>query len=149
MSTPIEPTPAPASGAPGGKTSFMELDSKVAAMLCYITYFICCLGLIVGIVFVVTEKENRFVKFHALQSIFLFVLLVAFSIILEILTVIVRLVLGMVDLGWIAGLLTWILGVVLLFIFAIFFIIGGIKAYGGQWFKLPIIGGFAWKAVNK
>ena len=25
----------------------------------------------------------------------------------------------------------------------------GIKAYGGQWYKLPIIGEFAWKTVNK
>jgi uncharacterized membrane protein len=150
MSTPIEPTPAPASGGPGGKTSFMELDSNLAAMLCYISYFICCLGLVVGIVFVATEKENRFVKFHALQSLFLFALLVVLSFILGILDAVMQMILNLtVGFGWIAGLLTWVLGGVLLFVFAVFLIIGGIKAYGGQWFKLPIIGRFAWNAVNK
>ena len=150
MSTPIEPTPAPASGAPGGKTSFMELDSNLAAMLCYISYFICCLGLVVGIVFVVTEKENRFVKFHALQSLFLFALVAILGIVFDILTYVMQLVLNLtVGFGWIAGLLTWVVGIVLLFVFAVFLIIGGIKAYGGQWFKLPLIGKFAWNAVNK
>lgn len=150
MSTPIEPTPAPASGAPGGKTSFMELDSNVAAMLCYVSYFVCCLGLVLGIVFVVTEKENRFVKFHALQSLLLFALLAVLGIILNILTYVMGMVLNLVvGFGWIAGILTWVLGVILLLIFFIFLIIGAIKSYSGQWFKLPILGNFAWSVVNK
>jgi len=127
----------------------MNLDSNVGAMLCYIANFLCCLGLVLAIVFLFTEKENRFVKFHAVQSLFLIALEIALGLILEILTVILRLALSIADLGWIAGLLTWVLGVFLLFIFFILLIIGGIKAYGGQWFKLPIIGGFAWKTVNK
>ena len=143
------PAGGPPSGAPGGKTSFMNLDSNVGAMLCYIANFLCCIGLVLAIVFLVTEKENRFVKFHAWQSIFLVGLEIVLGIILEILTVILRLALSIADLGWIAGLLTWVLGVFLLLIFFILLIIGGIKAYGGQWFKLPIIGGFAWKIVNK
>ncbi len=60
----------PPSGAPGGKTS-LGLESNVGAMLCYIANFLCCIGLVLAIVFLVTEKENRFVKFHALQSLFL------------------------------------------------------------------------------
>ena len=147
MSAPYE-AGGPPSGAPGGKTS-LGLESNVGAMLCYIANFLCCLGLVLAIVFLVTEKENRFVKFHAWQSIFLVALEIVLGIILEILTVILRLALSIADLGWIAGLLTWVLGVFLLFVFAILLIIGGIKAYGGQWFKLPIIGGFAWKTVNK
>ncbi len=147
MSAPYE-AGGPPSGAPGGKTS-LGLESNVGAMLCYIANFLCCLGLVLAIVFLVTEKENRFVKFHAWQSIFLVGLEIVLGIILEILTVILRLALSIADLGWIAGLLTWVLGVFLLFVFAILLIIGGIKAFGGQWFKLPIIGGFAWKTVNK
>lgn len=38
------------------------LDEHVAGFLCYI------LGFITGIVFLVVEKESRFVKFHAMQS---------------------------------------------------------------------------------
>jgi len=148
MSTPY-PEGAPASGAPGGKTSFLGLDSNVGAMLCYIANFLCCLGLVLSIVFVITEKENRFVKFHAAQSLFLVALEIVASIILEILTVILRLALSIVDMGWIAGLLTWGLGGILLFIFLILLVVGGIKAYGGQWYKLPIVGELAWKIVNK
>src|SRR5712692_4504397 len=148
MSAPYE-AGGPPSGAPGGKTSFLTLDSNVGAMLCYIANFLCCLGLVLAIVFLVTEKENRCVKFHAVQSLFLVALEIVLGLILEILTVILRLALSIADLGWIAGLLTWVFGLFLLFIFFILLIIGGIKAYGGQWSKLPIIGGFAWNIVNK
>jgi uncharacterized membrane protein len=33
-------------------------------------------------------------------------------------------------------------------VFLVLWVIAGIKAYGGQWYKLPIIGEFAWKTVN-
>ena len=147
MATPIPE--APASGAPGGKTSFMNLDSNVGGMACYISYYICCLGWILGIIFLITEKENRFVKFHALQSLFLFALLIVLGIILQILTVVLGLVLGMVNLGWTAGIFTWVFGVILIVLFVILVLIAGIKAYGGQWYKLPIIGNIAWNIVNK
>src|SRR3982074_2788852 len=100
MSTPYEPPAAPASGAPGGKTSFLSLGSNVGAMLCYIANFLCCIGLVLAIVFLVTEKENRFVKFHALQSIFLVVLEIVAGIVIEILTLVLRLALSIVDMGW-------------------------------------------------
>jgi len=140
---------APASGAPGGKTSFMNLDSNVGAMLCYIANFLCCLGVVLAIVFLFTEKENRFVKFHAVQSLFLLALEIIASIIIQILGMILGLALNIANVGWIAGLLTWVLGCFVLLIYVILLIVGGIKAYGGQWYKLPIIGEFAWKTVNK
>lgn len=147
MSSPY-PEGGPPPGAPSGKTS-IGLDSNLGAALCYWANFLCCAGLVLAIIFLVTGKENRFVKFHAVQSIFLVVLEIVFAIILEILTVILRLALSIVDMGWIAGLLTWVLGIFLLFIFFILLIIAGIKAYGGQEYKLPLIGEFAWKTVNK
>ena len=148
MATPY-PEGAPASGAPGGKTSFMNLDSNVGAMLCYILHFVCCLGTVLAIIFLVTEKENRFVKFHAVQSLFLLALEIVASIVIQILGMILGLALNIANVGWIAGLLTWVLGCFVLLIYLILLIIGGIKAYGGQWYKLPIIGEFAWKTVNK
>src|SRR5260370_33967144 len=60
----------PPSGAPGGKTR-LGLESNVGAMLCYIANIICCLGVILAVIFLVTEKEHRFVKFHAVQSLVL------------------------------------------------------------------------------
>jgi uncharacterized membrane protein len=148
MSSPYS-EPAPASGAPGGKTSFMTLDSNVGAMLCYIANFICCLGLVLAIVFLFTEKENRFVKFHAVQSLFLAALQIVAGIIIQVLSVILGLVLGMIKLGFLAGLLSWGFSILVFAIFIIFWNIGGIKAYGVQWYKLPIIGELAWKSVNQ
>jgi uncharacterized membrane protein len=148
MSTPF-PDNAPASGAPGGKTSFMNLDSNVGAMLCYIANFLCCLGLVLAIVFLFTEKENRFVKFHAVQSLFLACLQIAVGIIIGILGLILSLALNAFDMSWLAWILILGLRFILLFVFLALWIMGGIKAYGGQWYKLPIIGEFAWKTVNK
>ena len=140
---------APASGAPGGKTSFMNLDSNVGAMLCYIANFLCCLGLVLAIVFLFTEKENRFVKFHAVQSLFLAALQIAVGIVIGILGLILSLALNAFDMSWIAWILIFGLRFILLIVFLILWMMGGIKAYGGQWYKLPIIGEFAWKTVNK
>jgi len=148
MSSPYTES-APPSGAPGGKTSFMTLDSNLGAMLCYILNFVCCLGLVLSIIFLVTEKENRFVKFHAVQSLFLAALQIAIGIVIGILGLILSLALNAFDMAWMAWILILGLRFILLLIFLALWIMGGIKAYGGQWYKLPIIGEFAWKTVNK
>ena len=148
MSSPYSET-APPSGAPGGKTSFMTLDSNLAAMLCYILNFVCCLGLVLAIIFAITEKENRFVKFHAMQSIFLACLQIVVGLVIGILGLIVSLALNMVHMELLGWILVLGLRFLLFAIFIIFWIIGGLKAFGGQWYKLPIIGEFAWKTVNQ
>jgi uncharacterized membrane protein len=139
----------PPSGAPGGKTSFMNLDSNVGAMLCYIANFLCCLGLVLAIVFLFTEKENRFVKFHAVQALYLIALQIVAGIVVGILGAIVALVLNMVNMELLGWFLVLGLRFLLFFIFIVLWIIGGIKAYGGQWYKLPIVGDLAWKSVNQ
>lgn len=148
MSSPYS-EPAPASGAPGGKTSFMGLDSNVGAMLCYIANFLCCLGVVLAIVFLFTEKENRFVKFHSVQVLFLAALQIAIGLVLGLLGMILTLALNTFDMGWMAWIMILGLRFILLIVFLILWIMGGIKAYGGQWYKLPIIGEFAWKTINK
>ena len=147
MSAPYE-AGGPPSGAPGGKTS-LGLESNVGAMLCYIANIICCLGVILAVIFLVTEKENRFVKFHAVQSLFLVGLQLVVGIIVSILGLIVSMALDLVHMGWAGSLLVLGLRLILLLIFVILWLIAGIKAYGGQWYKLPIIGEFAWKTANK
>jgi uncharacterized membrane protein len=147
MATPY-PEGGPPSGAPGGKTS-IGLDSNLGAALCYWANFICCLGLVLAIVFLATEKENRFVKFHAVQSLFLVATQIAAGIVVEILGLIVGMVLGMVHLGWVGWILVLCLRFLIFFVFVIFWIFAGIKAYGGEWYKLPLIGEFAWNTVNK
>src|SRR5215510_10935290 len=104
MSSPY-PEGGPPSGAPGGKTSFMGLDSNVGAMLCYIANFLCCLGLVLAVIFLFSEKKNKFVKFHAVQSLFLAALQIVVGIVIGILGLILSLALNAFDLSWIA----WIL----------------------------------------
>ena len=147
MSSPYD-AGGPPSGAPGGKTS-LGLDSNVGAMLCYIANFICCLGVILSIVFLVTEKENRFVKFHALQALFLVAAQIVVGIIVSILGLLLNFALDTAGLGILAFFVILGLRLILLFIFVIIWIFAGVKAYGGQWYKLPFIGDLAWNTVNK
>jgi uncharacterized membrane protein len=147
MSAPYE-AGGPPSGAPGGKTS-LGLDSNVGAMLCYIANFVCCLGLVLAIVFLFTEKENRFVKFHAVQSLFLAGVQIAVSIVISIVGLVFGMALDMVHMAWMSFFLILGLRCILALIFIAIWIMAGIKAYGGQWYKLPLIGGWAWNTVNK
>jgi uncharacterized membrane protein len=147
MSSPY-PADGPPSGAPGGKTS-LGLDSNIGAMLCYIGNIICCAGVILSVVFLITEKENRFVKFHALQNLFLLAAAFVVGIIVAILGFVLNIVFGVADFGFIAWLIIVGLRFLLFFIFVVIWIIAGIKAYGGQWYKLPFIGDLAWNMINK
>ena len=147
MATPY-PEGGPPSGAPVGKTQ-LGLEPNLGAALCYLANFICCLGLVLAIVFLVTEKENRFVKFHAVQSLFLVATQIAVGIVVGILGLIVSMVLDMIHMSLVGWLLVLCLRLLLFLIFIVIWIIAGMKAYGGQWYKLPIIGEFAWKTVNK
>jgi len=147
MSAPYE-AGGPPSGAPGGKTS-LGLESNVGAMLCYIANIICCLGVILAVIFLVTEKENRFVKFHAVQSLFLVGVQLVVGIAVGIVGLLFRMALSTADLGLIAVFLVFGLRIILLLVFLAIWIFAGMKAYGGQWYKLPLIGNLAWNTVNK
>ncbi len=147
MATPY-PEGGPPSGAPAGKTQ-LGLEPNLGAALCYLANFICCLGLVLAIVFLATEKENRFVKFHAVQSLFLVATQIAVGIVVAILGIIVSMVLDMVNMSFVGWLLVFCLRVVLFLIFCAIWLIAGFKAYGGQSYKLPLIGEFAWKTVYK
>jgi uncharacterized membrane protein len=100
------------------------LDANVAAALTYIP--------IVAIVFLVIEKGSRLVKFHAVQSLGLLVAWMATWFILGII--------GMIPvLGW-ATLLLWPLVGIGMFVV---WLIALLKAFKGEWFKLPVIGNIA------
>ncbi len=65
---------APGASRPG---STINLDPNVAGLLCYLV------GWITGLIFYLMEKENKFVRFHAMQSIVVFGALSVASIILS------------------------------------------------------------------
>lgn len=125
--------------------SALGLDGNVAAALGY------PIG-IVAIISLIMEKENRFVKFHALQSILLhvgfFVVAIAVWIIGVILAIAGMAAAAATDsgaLGGIVGMLFGLLWLVLILAYLGGLIYAAVKAYGGNEFKLPVIGNMAEK----
>jgi uncharacterized membrane protein len=104
-----------------GKTS-TGLEENVAGLLCYV------LGWVTGLVFFLLEQENKFVRFHAMQSIIVFGALTVVNFIFIFIPVI----------GWIIGWILWMLALIL-------WIILMIRAYQGKKYKLPIAGEIAEK----
>jgi uncharacterized membrane protein len=108
-----------------GKSS-TGMDENVAALLTYV------FGLVTGILFLVVEKESKFVRFHAFQSILISATLIILNIVLGFIPII----------GWLISLVlspvAFILWLILLY-----------QAFQGKWFKLPVIGEYAEEQANK
>jgi uncharacterized membrane protein len=117
------------------------LDQNVAALLAYL------LGWIGGLVFFLIEKDSRFVRFHAMQSILLnvaaFVLFIALWVVTVFLMVIGSFAGDVaISLFGVVGTLIWVVFGVGVAIAAILCLV---KAFQNQYFKLPVIGNFAEK----
>lgn len=110
---------------PMEKTS-SGLKENVAGLLCYVV------GWISGLVFFLLKPGNRFVRFHALQSIIVFGIINIVSIVFSSIPIVSVIV------GSLVGLLAFVLWVVLM-----------VKAYQGERFKLPWAGNLAERWANK
>lgn len=97
------------------------LDQNVAAALAY------AVGWITGVGFLLTEHENRFVRFHAMQSTIIFGALSVFCILLQAIPIL--------------GILLVV--VIVIPVSAILWLILMFKAYQGELFKFPIAGEIA------
>ncbi len=107
-----------------GKSS-LGMDENIAGLLSYL------LGFITGIIFYVLEKESKFVRFHAMQSIILFIGIMVLTFVLGFIPIV----------GWILSLLIGPLSLIL-------WIILMVKAYQHEYFKLPVIGDMAEKQLK-
>jgi len=107
------------------KKTSTGLDENVAGLLCYV------LGWISGIVFILIEQENKFVRFHAIQSIVVFGALTIASGILS-------------WIPFIGAFFVWVIGVLSI----ILWIVLMVKAYQGTRYKLPWSGNLAEKWVG-
>lgn len=96
-------------------------DANVAAALTYLV------GFVTGIIFLIVEKDNRFVRFHAMQSTLLFAGIVAIDILLQVVPILGALVVVFIIIP-----LSAILWLLLMF-----------KAYQGEEFKVPLVGQLA------
>ncbi len=106
------------------------MTENVAGLLCYV------LGFITGIIFLLIEKDNKFVRFHAMQSIIVFGAL-------WILAIGIGVFISMSHL-WALGSLSTVIGVVEL----ILWILLMYKAYQGEMYKLPVVGDIAEQNVK-
>ena len=94
------------------------LDENIAGLLCYVV------GWITGIIFLLIEQDNKFVRFHATQSIIVFGIVTVAGIILSFVPFV----------GWLVPAISFILWVVLM-----------VKAYQGTKYKIPWAGNLAEK----
>jgi uncharacterized membrane protein len=107
--------------------STLDLEPNIAGLLCYVG------GWISGIVFLVLEQKNKFIRFHAIQSIIVFGAIW-----------LAGLILGRIPFigpffGTIIGIFGFILWLVLM-----------VKAYNNQLYKVPIAGDQAerWSGIS-
>jgi uncharacterized membrane protein len=118
----VTSTGTPGGTVPENKTrTSLGVDANVAAAGAYM------LGWITGIALLLVERDNRFVRFHAMQS---------------------TLVFGVLSVAWFLFLSIPILGWLISFIVippvsAVLWLILIFKAYQGEHFKLPVAGDMA------
>ncbi|MGD9589956.1 MAG: DUF4870 domain-containing protein [Pyrinomonadaceae bacterium] len=114
--------------------SAIGLDGNIAALIGWI------IG-ILALILIFIEKDNKFVKFHAVQSVLFhvgfFVIYFALSILVVVLSQ-VSSAFGLLGFILLPLWLVWLGGM----------IFGAVKAFKGEMFKYPIIGGMAEKWSN-
>jgi uncharacterized membrane protein len=130
------------SGAGGPATpaaAGTAMSSNVAGLLTYI------LGFITGIIFLVIEpyKNDKFVRFHAFQSIFFNVALIVFWIAYTI----VASILGFVSLG-ILAVVMGLVGLLISLAILAYWIFLMYKAYNNELYRIPFIGDLAAKQAG-
>ena len=103
----------------------MKLEANLAAALAYLG------GFVTGLVLLAVEKENRFVRFHAMQSTVVFVAVLIISVVINSIPI-----LGAFLYAFLLFPAVVIIWLVLMF-----------KAYNQETFKLPIAGDFAEKQI--
>lgn len=117
--------------APKQSKTSSGLEPNVAGLLSYV------LGFVTGIIFLLIEKDNKFIKFHAVQSIL-------FSAAVFILNFIVNALVVPIIFSGLSGLaFLGLLSTGLTLAFFVLWIMLMIKAYQNQEWELPIIGKIA------
>jgi len=90
------------------------------------------LGFTTGVIFLLVEKDSKFVRFHAMQSTILFGGMF-----------IANIILGFIPL------LGWFVGLIISFGAFIFWIVCMWKAFQGEMYKVPYIGNLAEEQLKK
>jgi uncharacterized membrane protein len=136
--TPVPPTPAPPASTNFPHSNRTGLPSNIAAALA-------CIPLFGGLVFYILEKEDRFVRFYAMQSIIFGGLCLVVLALGRALTV----------LAWSIPIASVVFGPLWSFVFAVvklglvvLTIIAMIKAFSGVRWEIPFAGPIARKQMG-
>jgi len=111
-----------------------DLDENVAGALTYV------FGFITGLIFYLIEEENEFVRFHAAQSILVFGGLALLGFALSAIQVTLDFI---PFVGWIFALGAGLFSALLAPLAFVLWIVLIVKAYQGDRFELPVLGGIA------
>ena len=101
-----------------------------------LSYF---LGFITGVVILLVEKDDKFIRFHAMQSTLIFGAIFVIDIILGA-------AIGVVP---ILNLINSLFNTLVFIVALIVWIVSMLKAFQGQMFKWPIVGNFAEKQIGR
>jgi len=124
-----------ATSTPGGAKTNLGLEPNIAGLLCYVP---CCVGFVFSVVAAIVEKQSRFVRFHAFQSL----LVHGAAFVVGIGVAILQTALGLAGLGLIGLLFNLVMLVVGLGLLAVD-VLMMIKANAGEEFELPVAGPMA------
>ena len=116
---------------PAGPTN-LGVAPNVGGLLCYVP---CCIGLIFSIVVAIVEKQSRFLRFHAFQSLLFHAGLVVLWVGLTIL----GFILSAIHLGLIMIPIQLLVGLAVLGLHVLLMI----KAYNNEQYELPTLGAMA------
>lgn len=133
MTTPPS-DPQPVGGPQPAASSGM--DPKLAGLLAYL------IPPITGIVFLLIEKKNRVVRWHAAQSIVFGVVWIVLWVVFTILSTVVGTLVPII--GWMISLVVWLvlaLGGFVLWVICL------IKGYSGEMWRMPVLAPYADKVV--
>jgi uncharacterized membrane protein len=133
---------------PPVQQSSTGLAPNVAAAISYIW--------IVGLVLFFIEKDNKFVRFHAMQSVLYGVVWTVVMVVLAVLNAIIAIVGGVASaaagdpgiIGMLISLISLVIWLVLPLVYFAGLIFAAVKAYQNTKFKFPIIGNMAEKIAG-
>jgi uncharacterized membrane protein len=128
-------SPFPAAAGPAPAAQAAGLEENLACALCYV------LGLLTGILFLVLApyNQNRLIRFHAFQSIFLNLAWIAIYIVLSILSI------ALLPIPFLGAMLSIVLHMAALLGMFILWLMLMYKAYNRERWVLPVIGPLAEK----
>ena len=120
--------------------SAIGMDANITALIGY------PIG-ILALVLIFIEKDNKFVRFHALQSVLWSVGFTVAVFVIMIVGVILSVILSYIS-GALGALMWFLMAIIYLVWFVGLIgglIFGAFKAYNGEMFKLPLVGSMAEK----